>query len=72
MLLYFVEVSGASGVFVHILSLFLLAGRAAHAYGVSQVRENFRFRVFGMAMTLITLVIASVYLLYSYASNLGH
>jgi uncharacterized membrane protein YecN with MAPEG domain len=37
--------------YMHLLGVVLLAGRASHAYGVSQLRENFTFRVFGMAAT---------------------
>ena len=68
-LIYFVEISGAHSLIVHVLALCLLAGRASHAFGVSQVKENYRFRVFGMAMTFTTLVAASAYLVYSYASK---
>ena len=71
LLIYFVEVGGANVLIVHILALCLLVGRASHAFGVSQVNENYAFRVFGMAMTFTTLVSASAYLLYSYASKVG-
>ena len=59
LLLYFAETSGANPGFVHLLALCLLAGRLAHAFGVSQVDENYRFRVFGMTMTFATLVSAA-------------
>jgi uncharacterized membrane protein YecN with MAPEG domain len=71
LLIYFVEASGANSLFVHILGLCLLAGRASHAYGVSHVKENYAFRVAGMAMTLTTLVAASIYLVRSYANQFG-
>jgi len=71
LLIYFVEVSGANPLFVHVLALCLLAGRASHAFGVSHVNENFAFRVFGMAMTFTSLVAASAYLLYAYAARIG-
>ena len=71
LLIYFVEVGGANVLIVHILALCLLVGRAFHAFGVSQINENYAFRVFGMAMTFTTLVSASAYLLYSYASKVG-
>ena len=71
LLIYFVEVGGANVLIVHILALCLLVGRASHAFGVSQINENYAFRVFGMAMTFTTLVSASAYLLYSYASKVG-
>ena len=69
LLIYFVEAGGASAVFVHALGLCLVAGRLSHAFGVRRVDENFRFRVFGMAMTLGTLVAASAYLINAYAGG---
>jgi len=52
------------------MGLCLLAGRASHAFGVSRIEENFRFRVFGMAMTFATLVAASAYLIHSYVNRM--
>jgi uncharacterized protein len=71
LLIYLVEANGAHSVLVHFLGLCLLVGRASHAYGVSQVKEHYAFRVFGMAMTFTTIGTASFYLLYSYANRLG-
>ncbi len=65
LLIYFVETNGAHAMLVHFLRLCLLIGRASHAYGVSQVKENYAFRVFGMAMTFTTIGSASLYLLYA-------
>jgi len=50
------EINGAWPWLVHILGLLLLAGRCAHAWGVSQPVENFRFRVFGMLSTFAVMV----------------
>jgi hypothetical protein len=47
---------------VHGLCLALSAGRLAHAWGVSNPDEDFRFRVGGMAATM-TVMIASALLL---------
>jgi uncharacterized membrane protein YecN with MAPEG domain len=49
---------------LHGLGLLLLVGRLSHAYGVSQERENFRFRVSGMMATFATLTVAALYLLW--------
>jgi len=68
--LYLAVAQGAPGWLVHALCLCLLLGRVSHAYGVSQLRENFTFRVAGMALTFITLVSASAYLLYSWVQTL--
>jgi uncharacterized membrane protein YecN with MAPEG domain len=45
---------------LHALGIALVAGRLAHAYGVSQVREDFRFRVTGMVITFWMLGVASL------------
>ncbi|MGR9105506.1 MAG: hypothetical protein ACU843_01105 [Gammaproteobacteria bacterium] len=34
-------------------------------FGVSQIKENYRYRVFGMTMTFATLLLCSAYLLVS-------
>lgn len=66
LMLYLVEVRGAYPVFVHALGLCLLAGRLLHAYGVSQARENYNFRVAGMALTFTTLLSSAAYLLFAF------
>jgi hypothetical protein len=67
LLLLLVEMQGASAPLVHGLCLCLLVGRLSHAYGVSQTRENFRYRIVGMALTFTTLITSAVYLLVAYA-----
>ena len=69
LLIYFVEASGAQSLFVHFLGLSLLVGRVSHAFGASQVKENFKLRVYGMVMTFTTLFVSAAYLLYLYASS---
>ncbi len=66
-LIYLAEVQGAHALFIHALGLCLLAGRLSHAYGVSQVNEDYTFRVVGMSMTFTSLISASAYLLFSYS-----
>jgi len=60
MLIYFYESAGVASWFVHLLCAVLLVGRLIHAYGVSQLNENFVFRVSGMVMTLGVLISISV------------
>ncbi len=43
------------------------SSRLSHAYGVSKTLENYRYRVFGMAMTFTALVGAAICLLIFYA-----
>jgi uncharacterized membrane protein YecN with MAPEG domain len=70
LLIYFTEVQGASGRLIHVLCLGLLAGRLAHAWGVSQLNEKPAFRVFGTALTLGTIAFASADLLFSHARSI--
>jgi uncharacterized membrane protein YecN with MAPEG domain len=44
---------------MHALGALLLLRRAAHADGVSQIDENFRFRIAGMALTFAVILIAA-------------
>ena len=69
LLLYFVESTGASSLFVHALGLSILAGRFIHAVGVSQLKENDAFRIAGMALTLGPLFVAAVRLLNVYLAG---
>jgi uncharacterized protein len=64
LLIYLVEQSGVYAWFVHMLCIVLLAGRLSHAYGVNQVKENFRFRVAGMSSTFAVLLTCAVHLLW--------
>ena len=65
-LIFLVEVKGAPWLLVNLLCLGLLLGRLCHAYGVSQVKEDLRFRVCAMIMTFLTLLVCAAYLLLSY------
>jgi uncharacterized membrane protein YecN with MAPEG domain len=64
LMIYLVEQSGVYAWFVHALCSGLLVGRLSHAYGVSQQRENFKFRVTGMSLTFAVLVTCAVHLLW--------
>ena len=65
LLMYFLEVVSGAGMLLHVAGVLLLIGRALHAYGVSQVNENYAFRVAGMACTFVVLIGASSRLLVS-------
>ena len=62
-LIYLVEASGVNLLIVHALGVALVVARLSHAYGVSQVRENFKFRVFGMASTFSVMLVSALVLL---------
>lgn len=63
LLSYAVEALAAPSFLVHALGLVLLFARLCHAYGVSQAKENYIFRVAGMAMTFTVILTASTYIL---------
>jgi len=69
-LIFFLEQTTNSIAWVHVLCLCLILGRLSHAYGVSQVKEDYRFRVFGMILTLGTLISASSRLIISYLPSI--
>lgn len=49
---------------VHCLGTALLIGRVLHAYGVSQTKENLKFRVSGMLLTFATMLVSIISILY--------
>ena len=63
LLIYFVERDGVEMLLVHALGCALLAGRLLHAWGVSQPRENFRYRITGMLLTFGVIVTAGLTIL---------
>lgn len=71
LILYFAETGGAGPGFVHGLCGALVVGRIAHAYGVSQQREDFRFRVLGMSLTFGALIAAALLVLAAQPGRLG-
>jgi uncharacterized protein len=65
-LIYFFEALGGLAWLVHIFCLCLFAGRISHAYGVSQLNETYKFRVFGTAMTFTAILSAVIGTLFLY------
>jgi len=63
LLIFFLESSGAPRLVVHGLCALLLVGRLLHAWGVSQPKEEFRYRVAGMALTFTAIGLAALGLL---------
>lgn len=51
LLIYFIEMQTGWVLPVHALALVLLLARLLHAYGVSHVQENLKFRMAGMMLT---------------------
>ncbi len=65
-LLYFLENQVGVSLWIHVLCSTLLIGRITHAFGVSQVEENYRYRVIGMALTFTVIISASLGLVIGY------
>jgi len=65
LLLAFLEMQQSSTILIQILCAALLIARLLHAYGVSQMRENFRFRIAGILMTFGVIGLTALLLLFS-------
>jgi uncharacterized membrane protein YecN with MAPEG domain len=63
LLMAFVELHGSTPWLLHAMGVVLIAGRLSHAYGVSQIKESFAFRVSGMAMTFTVILTAALAIL---------
>ncbi len=66
LLIYFLEISIGTTIWIHLFAASLLIGRLVHAYGISQVEENYKFRIVGMAVTF-TVIIAAAFVLLALA-----
>ena len=67
LLMYLFEQSVGGNYWAHGLGICLLTGRVLHAFGVSQAKEDYRFRVLGMVLTFIVIISASGRLLLAHA-----
>ena len=63
LLIFMLELGGGHNWLIHGLCICLLVGRLSHAFGVSKSSENYRYRVFGMALTFTALIGAAANLL---------
>ena len=59
----FVEIQQFAVIIIHALCWILIIGRLIHAYGVSQEKEDYRFRVAGMVLTFTTIATSSLLLI---------
>jgi len=60
LLMALAENLGPPHVLVHLVGLTLLAGRAMHAYGLSQTPHILKYRVWGMTLTFAAMGIAAM------------
>ncbi len=63
LLIAMLEMQSYSHWIIHALCIALVTARIAHAYGVSQADENFKFRIFGTATTINIIGICAFLLL---------
>ena len=70
LLIFFLENAGAPAPYVHILLVLLVIARIVHAYGISRVDEDIRFRVAGIVVTFIVMGLAALSLAALQASRL--
>lgn len=64
-----VEAAGFSRYWVHALGIALIAGRLAHAYGLSAAKQPSRARVVGVTLTFAVLVIGGLLLIWCFVRN---
>lgn len=64
------EVNGLPDWALHALGVALVAGRAAHAHGISREPEEFRWRVLGTSLTFTVILAAAAALLGLSAASL--
>ena len=55
-LLLLAEIQGGSPLVLHAIGLALVVGRTAHAFGVSQAAEDYRWRTLGMTLTFFAII----------------
>ena len=65
LLLFLLEMKNAPHLLLQGLGLALLLGRILHAYAISQLKEPLKFRVAGMLLTLMAMLIAALALLFN-------
>jgi uncharacterized protein len=63
LLIYFVELHDGPRLHVNALGIALIGGRLLHAWGISRMPENFRYRTAGMALTFGVMLISSILIL---------
>ena len=66
LLLFFFEQQWKSTILVHIFGTVLVIARLVHAYGITQDKENLRYRVFGVASTFFVIGSLSIGIMLGY------
>lgn len=61
-LLLLIELQGTPKLLINILGILLLFARCMHAYGISQIKENYKIRTYSMIMTLSIILFSASFL----------
>jgi uncharacterized membrane protein YecN with MAPEG domain len=60
LLLMMAEIQGVGAFWLHLTGIILLVGRVAHGYGMSFNPKDFRFRFYGMILTITAIPLAMI------------
>ena len=60
LLMLMAEIQGVSAFWLHVTGIILLVGRVAHGYGMSFKPRDFRFRFYGMVLTITAIPLAMI------------
>lgn len=63
LLMALLELQGAGAIVLNVIGLLLLAGRLAHAYGISRIPEHLPSRILGVGLTLLSIILSALALL---------
>lgn len=69
LLMFLAEYSGLAPLYLHMLGCALILGRLSHAWGVRQLKEPLKFRVFGMILTLSTMLLSALAIIALYLAK---
>ncbi len=57
------------GMIIQVLGIALLIGRSLHAYGLSQIKEDYRYRIAGMQLTLNMMIVSACLILWKLVTS---
>lgn len=66
LLMFLTEYSGLAPLYLHILGITLLLARLSHAWGVRQLKEPLKYRMFGTLLTFGVMLLSALAILVLY------
>jgi uncharacterized protein len=66
LMLGFAEAQHWSRYLLHVLCILLLVGRLLHAYGISRTDEVLGYRITGISLTILVMIVAAIMLIYEF------